>query len=103
MKKNKNAWHTTFNKCPRCEKNYWIKQYLCKNCSYNEYGKTKMFKTTKYFVSIFADYTVIKSINKIEYDTPFGNFLTHAFVKNIPRQLSIKSTEEDIDKYLILC
>jgi hypothetical protein len=82
-----------FHQCPRCDKRYWFKRYYCV-CSFFISTETKVcytFKTPKYEVMVFSNYSLI-----------LRKPLYAICVSRLPKKLPPKTTDEEIEKYLAL-
>jgi hypothetical protein len=90
-----------FRVCPRCDKRYWFKRYICLNdkcsflCFHNNNIYSYGFSTEKYTVGCN-----IKGISDIFLNKKSNG--VYNYTVSIKRMMSPKATDEDIEKLLLL-
>lgn len=87
-----------FKICPRCDVKTFFRRRICDACGLKSYeNNSYTFRTNKYIVDIFTINTIISS-RKLEK----GLLYKPIFEITISKQISLKATDQDIDKLLIL-
>ena len=97
-----------FKICPRCDKKYWFNKYKCKcgfRCIIWAPDIVFLFNTDKFKVDVYGSrgYTLItsKAYKLVEWFPGYKVRIPN-FTAKIPKTLSPKATDEDIEKLLLL-
>lgn len=92
-----------FNNCPRCKKKYLLTQMNCSKCGLYISNNMYRFETEKYIISIYEESN--KTFIRSKKTTPIWNtfdFLVPETQITINKKLPPETTEQDIEKYIIL-
>lgn len=94
----------SFHICPCCDKWYWFKRGTCNKCGYVLLNNGYIFRTGKYTIDVIDEASTISFTDKsyIWWNLLSGHRAAVDLQTLIQRKLSPKSTDEDIDKLLML-